>query len=259
MSVYKKLLDVQKRLNVPKNQRNEFGKYNYRTCEDILSAVKPLLAEVNATLIITDELVSEGEWHYIKATATFIDCEEEKSVSNTAYAREEQMKKGMDVSQVTGSTSSYARKYALNGLFCIDDEKDADYRVIYMDKEKLDALKKELVRTKTSIKSWLANYSCKMVTELSKVQYDDVMFKLGLLPDYVDLSVINEKDAFPKATQEMIDTIQSLIEKYADKGLRIEKILELYQLKKIEDMNIEQFKNCMDKLSLYEKEEEKVS
>lgn len=257
MSVYKKLLDVQKRLNVPKNQRNEFGKYNYRTCEDILSAVKPLLAEVNATLVVTDELVLQGDWHYIKATATFIDCEEEKSVSNTAYAREGQEKKGMDVSQVTGSTSSYARKYALNGLFCIDDEKDADYRVSYMDEEKLEVLKKELVRTKTSLKSWLANYGCKMVTELSKVQYDDVMFKLGLLPDYVDLSVINKEGVSPKVTQAMINTIQSLIKKYTDKGIKIEKILKMYQLENIEDMNIEQFKHCVNQLSRYE--EEKIS
>lgn len=257
MSVYKKLLDVQKRLNVPKNQRNEFGKYNYRTCEDILSAVKPLLAEVNATLIVTDELVLQGDWHYIKATATFIDCEEEKSVSNTAYAREEQIKKGMDVSQVTGSTSSYARKYALNGLFCIDDEKDADYRVVYMDEEKLDALKKELVRTKKSLKSLLANYGCKMVTELSKVQYDDAMFTLKLMPDYVDLSVINKEGVSPKVTQSMINTIQSLIKKYTDKGIKIEKILQMYQLENIEDMNIEQFKHCVNQLSRYE--EEKIS
>lgn len=257
MSVYKKLLDVQKRLNVPKNQRNEFGKYNYRTCEDILSAVKPLLAEVNATLIITDELVSEGDWHYIKATATFIDCEEEKSISNTAYAREEQMKKGMDVSQVTGSTSSYARKYALNGLFCIDDQKDADYRVVYMDEEKLEVLNKELVRTKKSLKSLLANYGCKMVTELSKVQYDDAMFTLKLMPDYVDLSVINKEGVSPKVTQAMINTIQSLIKKYTDKGIKIEKILKMYQLENIEDMNIEQFKHCVNQLSRYE--EEKIS
>lgn len=185
MSVYKKLLDVQKRLNVPKNQRNEFGKYNYRTCEDIMSAVKPLLAQVNATLIVTDELVLQGDWHYIKATATFIDCEEEKSVSNTAYAREEQTKKGMDVSQVTGSTSSYARKYALNGLFCIDDIKDADYKVSYMDDEKIKILKDEIIRTGISYRSLLASYSCKAVTELSKLQYEDAIFKLELTPDHV--------------------------------------------------------------------------
>ena len=89
--------------------------------------MKPLLKAVKAALVVGDELVLIGDRYYIKATARFIDCESGETVENTAYAREEQEKKGMDVSQVTGSTSSYARKYALNGLFCIDDVKDAVY------------------------------------------------------------------------------------------------------------------------------------
>ena len=113
---------IQKELKAPKNQYNAFGKYKYRSCEDILEAVKPLLN--NATLIINDEMVVIGERYYIKATATLTEAD--KSISATAYAREPEEKKGMDSAQITGATSSYARKYALNGLFLIDDTKDSD-------------------------------------------------------------------------------------------------------------------------------------
>ena len=113
---------IQKELKAPKNQFNAFGKYKYRSCEDILEAVKPLLED--ATLTINDEMVVIGERYYIKATVTLKQGEEE--VSTTAFARESEEKKGMDQSQITGATSSYARKYALNGLFLIDDTKDAD-------------------------------------------------------------------------------------------------------------------------------------
>lgn len=116
------LKNIQQKLKAPKNQYNNFGKYKYRNCEDILEAVKPLLE--NATLTINDEIVMVGERFYVKATATLKDGKEE--VSTTAYARESIAKKGMDDAQVTGATSSYARKYALNGLFLIDDTKDAD-------------------------------------------------------------------------------------------------------------------------------------
>ena len=127
MSVYEKLIAVQSELKAPKNQRNSFGNYNYRSCEDILEALKPILAEHKATVFISDNpSVRENLWTYIESTATFVDIETGESVRVTAYAREAEMKKGMDVSQVTGSASSYARKYALNGLFLIDDTKDAD-------------------------------------------------------------------------------------------------------------------------------------
>lgn len=122
-----KLLYIQANLKAPKGQYNSFGKYNYRACEDILEAVKPLLVEVKATLIIGDEIVVIGDRYYIKATAELIDTESQEIIKNTGYAREEESKKGMDASQVTGSASSYARKYALNGLFAIDDTKDSDY------------------------------------------------------------------------------------------------------------------------------------
>ena len=119
-----KLMRIQAKLKAPKGQRNTFGNYNYRSCEDILEAVKPLLAEEGCALTLSDEIELIGDRYYIKATATLKSDKEEIQVS--AYAREEQAKKGMDSAQVTGATSSYARKYALNGLFCIDDNKDPD-------------------------------------------------------------------------------------------------------------------------------------
>ena len=128
MSIYAKLNTIQLNLIAPKNQYNSFGKYNYRSCEDILEGLKPCLQETKTAVTVNDEIVQIGDRYYVKATATLFDCETGESVSNTAYAREEESKKGMDASQVTGATSSYARKYALNGLFCIDDVKDADSR-----------------------------------------------------------------------------------------------------------------------------------
>lgn len=127
MTIYEKLLDVQTKLKAPKGQYNSFGKYYYRSCEDILEAVKPILAQCKAVLILSDDVVEIAGRFYVKATATLINAEDAKeTVSVTAYAREEDSKKGQDGSQVTGAASSYARKYALNGLFEIDDTKDSD-------------------------------------------------------------------------------------------------------------------------------------
>lgn len=125
--IVQKLQKIQSELKAPKGQYNSFGKYKYRSCEDIMEAVKPLLKKVGCVLTVSDTLENIGERYYIKATATLTDIESEGGeISNTAYAREEETKKGMDASQITGTASSYARKYALNGLFCIDDTKDAD-------------------------------------------------------------------------------------------------------------------------------------
>lgn len=122
-NVYALLHKMQKEMKVPKNQHNKFGGYNYRSCEDILEEAKQHLPD-NAALIVNDELVNVGDRYYVKATALL--CVGDSCVSATAYAREAETKKGMDEAQITGSASSYARKYALNGLFCIDDTKDAD-------------------------------------------------------------------------------------------------------------------------------------
>lgn len=126
MSIEEKLLKIQSELKAPKSQYNSFGKYNYRSCEDILEAVKPLCIKNKAVVTIMDELVMLGTRYYIKATAALFDAESDGVITVCAYAREEESKKGMDASQVTGSASSYARKYALNGLFAIDDTKDSD-------------------------------------------------------------------------------------------------------------------------------------
>lgn len=125
-NVLQKLLLLQAELKAPKSQRNNFGNYNYRSCEDILEALKPLLAKHKAVITISDTLENIGERYYVKATATLYDIESEESISNTSFAREEETKKGMDGSQITGASSSYSRKYALNGLFGIDDTKDSD-------------------------------------------------------------------------------------------------------------------------------------
>lgn len=138
-----KVGDIQHKLKAPKGQYNSFGKYNYRSCEDILEGVKPLLKEHNLALLIDDEIVQIGERYYVKATAKITDGRE--FVSATAYAREPDIKKGMDESQITGATSSYARKYALNALLCIDDTKDADT---------MDNSKKPVQQTQETVYNW---------------------------------------------------------------------------------------------------------
>lgn len=126
MSIYPKLLLIQAELKAPKSQYNSFGKYNYRNCEDILEALKPLMIKHGCTVLLDDEIININNRFYVKATAHFIDTESGEQITTSAFAREEENKKGMDGSQVTGASSSYARKYALNGLFCIDDTRDSD-------------------------------------------------------------------------------------------------------------------------------------
>ena len=121
-----KLLEIQTELKAPKGQYNKFGNFNYRSAEDIIEAVKPICAKHGVLLTLRDELNHVGERYYIKATARLTDCESAEYIETCAFAREAASKSGMDDSQLTGSTSSYARKYALNGLFAIDDTKDAD-------------------------------------------------------------------------------------------------------------------------------------
>ena len=123
--IHEALMAVQSELKAPKGQMNKFGGYKYRSCEDILEAVKPILKAHSLVLRLSDKPVIVDSWHYIEATAT-VESQDGATYTVTAYAREPEFKKGMDDSQITGTASSYARKYALNGLFCIDDTKDAD-------------------------------------------------------------------------------------------------------------------------------------
>ena len=143
MEFIEKIVAIQSELKAPKGQYNSFGKYNYRSCEDILEGVKPLLAKHGLVLTIQDSIELIGDRYYVKATATITDGKE--NVSTSAYARESLDKKGMDASQVTGATSSYARKYALNGLLAIDDTKDADT---------MDNSKKPAQQTQETVYNW---------------------------------------------------------------------------------------------------------
>ena len=143
-NIHKKLINIQSELKVPKGQFNKFGNYKFRNCEDILEAVKPLCKKNNAVVIVNDEIQQIGERFYVKATVTFIDIESGENIQNTAYAREENEKKGMDGSKLTGTASSYARKYALNGLFCIDDTKDADTTTVEEHEEQEKVISEKL-------------------------------------------------------------------------------------------------------------------
>lgn len=124
--MYKKLMMIQQELKCGKSQFNKFGNFSYRSCEDILEAVKPLLEKYGVAMVITDEIVTVESRVYVKATVILFDTESDKRIANTAFAREPKEKTKMDEPQITGTASSYARKYALNGLFLIDDTKDAD-------------------------------------------------------------------------------------------------------------------------------------
>ena len=164
--IHEKLLAVQGALKAPKSQRNNFGGYNYRSCEDILEAVKPLLIKQDLLLTLSDTMVEIGGRVYVKATATVETGEEEITV--TAFAREEEEKKGMDGSQITGAASSYARKYALNGLFCIDDTKDSDFTNTHGKEEPKTVAKNETAEKKykcaacgTEVDRTVAEYSYK--------------------------------------------------------------------------------------------------
>lgn len=143
--MYKALQVIQTELKAPKGQYNSFGKYNYRSCEDIVEALKPLLTKTDTVLVINDKISMIGERYYVVAEAELISIKDGSSVKNAAYAREDEQKSGMSLSQVTGATSSYARKYALNGLLCIDDTKDADT---------MDNSKKPVQQTQETVYNW---------------------------------------------------------------------------------------------------------
>lgn len=136
---------IQTELKAPKGQFNSFGKYNYRSCEDIVEALKPLLTKTDTVLVINDKISMIGERYYVVAEAELISVKDGSSVKNASYAREDEQKSGMSLSQVTGATSSYARKYALNGLLCIDDTKDADT---------MDNSKKSVQQTQETVYNW---------------------------------------------------------------------------------------------------------
>ena len=206
MKLAEKLLLIQSELKAPKNQRNTFGNYNYRSAEDILEALKPLLVKHKATMTIHDDLVVLGNHNptmyqeevydnksksmvsvyrvtgdqrfYIKATVTLRDIESDEFITTSAFAREEETKKGQDASQTTGSTSSYARKYALNGMFAIDDTKDSDATNTHGKEETLpkrsenasqsDIIQIQKLYTKEEIDKVLKHYNVSLLSDLPK-------------------------------------------------------------------------------------------
>lgn len=191
MTIYEKLIKIQNELKAPKNQYNSFGKYNYRSCEDILEALKPICMQNKAVTFISDDIINVDGRQYVKATVTLVDIEKGDKIEVSAMAREEENKKGMDGSQVTGASSSYARKYALNGMFCIDDTKDSDATNTHGKDNKpksglteaqvkrLYAIGNKANQTPATILSvCIKEFGVKKVEELSKEQYDNICERL---------------------------------------------------------------------------------
>lgn len=201
VSVLKKLLDVQKKIAVKKNLKNDFGGYKYRSAETILDALKPLLEEVNAVNLLFDELVLIGDRYYIQATAQFIDTATGERIESRAFAREELTKKGMDASQITGSASSYARKYAMNGLYAIDDTKDADSmdnRDVPEEETKKNTSKKDNAKTD---------------------------------PKVVDPQVTVVEPEKPMANKELVDELLTYLDQdKVDKTIKFYKLNSIYEL-----------------------------
>tara|TARA_R110002050_G_scaffold5787_3_gene24962 strand:- start:427 stop:1023 length:597 start_codon:yes stop_codon:yes gene_type:complete len=193
----KELVEIQKHLKAPKNQRNNFGKYNYRSCEDILEAVKPLANKLECSVLLSDRIVLVGDRIYVEATATlFKDHDNEVSISVTALAREPLSQKGMNEAQITGSASSYARKYALNGLFAIDDTKDSD----------TDEYTKQT--TKSSAKTVSKPKAKGRISDLSKVEAFLKKDRSGALKALMDnYSISKEEVKVLKLTKEEIKNL----------------------------------------------------
>lgn len=199
-NIYEKLMSIQSFLKVPKGRYSEYGKYSYRSCEDIVEAVKPLLYDAKLILVLNDEIENIGDRYYIIATASVIDCESGEKISSTARAREESERKGFDAPQITGGTSSYARKYALNGLFCIDDSYDPDSfpdcqtnqsdTQVEIQTERVKSISEELTRTGYGMKALNGTMTKKYgetdINKLSNLQFSDLIKKLRSLPDKVE-------------------------------------------------------------------------
>lgn len=190
MNIHEKLLKVQTELKAPKNKHNSYGGYNYRSCEDILESVKPLLKEVKATVILQDSITEHSGRIYVMAMAYFVDVEhpEVPQICVTAYAREPLEKKKMDESQITGTASSYARKYALNGLFLIDDVKDPDTDEFHKDIEhdldtiidakQLSTIEMLLKEANVTEKKFCEVYGIPMLVDFPSNRYNEAVKKL---------------------------------------------------------------------------------
>lgn len=205
-NVLNKLFKIQQELKVPKNQKNSFGNYNYRSCEDIMEASKPILQKYNCLLTCSDKLEHIGVRYYVSAIASLYDLDSDELISITAYAREEEIKKGMDASQITGASSSYARKYALNGLLQLDDNKDAD-----TDEYKRQQSKDKQEKTSTEEEK----QSVEMITKeqvkllhvlLDKLNNDEAKQKL-----YEKFKIKSSKELTKKNATTMIDFLKKKV------------------------------------------------
>ena len=209
MNIQEKLLYIQQNLKAPKSQYNKFGDFHYRSCEDIQEAVKPILKDVKAVLLIGDEIIQIGNRFYIKATAALQDVESSERITNTAFARETDEKPKMDAAQITGSCSNYARKYALNALFCIDDAKDPDYpaepdrkkpagrtarqqsaKQPEVTREELELLRQEADRTGTYLSTVCARYKVATIEKLNREQY------LRAMSAFKKMDTVQQDDGF---------------------------------------------------------------
>ena len=196
MGINEKLMRIQTQIKAPKNLYNSFGKYNYRNAEGICEAVKPFLEKENVSLILVDEMVAIGNRYYLKATARLLDNENNESIEVSAFAREPEQKKGMDESQITGTASSYARKYALNGLFLLDDTKDADTDEYHnqtayqqannkttVTSEQVGKLKVEMLRTGATEQYICEYYKLNKLIDMTQEQYVNAMGMFKKTPD----------------------------------------------------------------------------
>lgn len=201
MNIYEKLSAIQIELKVPKGQTNTFGNYMYRSAEDITEAAKPICAEHKTVLVVSDELISLGDRFYVKSTATLFDNESSESITVTANAREQAEKKGMDGAQITGAASSYARKYALNGLFCLDDTKDSDSNELAEQQKKQEKI--------DDSKEW--DKANKYLLDTAK--------KCGFLPKQVEDKFTEKygKPLYNASLKEMEDVTKKFEEMYAEK------------------------------------------
>ena len=241
MALLEKLYKIQTELKAPKGQYNSFGKYKYRSCEDIFEALKPLLKKYELVLQTTDELENIGERYYIKATATLTDVDG-SSISNVGYAREEETKKGMDGSQVTGASSSYARKYALNGLFLIDDTKDSDTTNTGEEITEEQAKVFKFTNGKYANKSILEVYDeDKKYLEwwINNKPETDISKMIQLITDIKPVIV----------TQNMLNLTNEIMLLVQKKGIDLEKIHEHYKHSSLMEYTEEELLDCKERLS----------
>lgn len=246
MELREKLLNIQNELKCNKSQYNSFGKYSYRSCEDILEAVKPLLLKYKTLLTLEDEIFQTGEKYFVQVHAILQDCESEQVIAISGIAELDEHK-GMSKDQSSGACSSYARKYTLSGLFLLDDTKDAD-------SNELTALDKEMTKEEAKeYKITFGKYNGKTLADLFVSN-----------PDYIDWIINNSKDARLLQAIEILTGKTKLTEEelekkahkvatiigYETKGVDLDKIKENYSVKSISDMSDEQMDDCLNKLSM---------